>query len=394
MLDWLTGLPDGTPAAQEGVRTVVVEDAALVPALVASGLLDIHSRLIVPVVDSWLPEPALSAVAFYRGTFASIDSRLEFSNGHHLTTRHYGAAEFLSYDVQTVLRITDADDFSAYLRDADRAWTTGRFPDHLTHPSVIVADLASLGGRADRSGPHQRLFVFRDATVSTSPTGAVLGDTNDGIATLDERWRQANEISPYPDAVPLETIVSDDDRSAALLERPWLQRYLVAVAVIRLVREGHRLPDRVSGFGGRISAGLPGPTGPDPGDAPVLLRIGRTHQAHDPVTGLGLAISATSVAMIESLLSHPDGGDAAQWCVVHLGIAARQLPSHLLGTLRLLADAGVAARWSDGAALQWGPGPPASSGGPGRAAPPLSALTAAPQQRLPSTRKPVSSGPP
>jgi hypothetical protein len=386
MQEWLTGLPDGAPAGREATRTVVVEDASLVPALVASGLLDVHSRLIVRSSGG---QPSLvgpAVAASYRGTLATTDSQADFDNGYQLATRHYGAAEFLSYDVQTVLRITDADDFSAYLRDADRTWTTGRFPDHLTHPHVIIADLASLGGRPDHSGPYQRLFVFPDASVSTSPTGARLGSTADGIATLDRRWRAANETSQFPDAVPLDQVVGDRDRSAALLERTWVRRYLIAIGVIRLVREEHRLTDRVSGFGGRISDSLPEPTGPDPDDAPVLLRIGRTHQAHDPVTGLGLAISGASRAMIESLLAHPDGGEAAEWCVVHLGIAARQLPGHLTGTLRLLADAGVAARWSDEAALQWGHGPPGRSAG-------RSAGATAPAHPT-STRRPVPSGPP
>jgi hypothetical protein len=363
-----------------------VEEPSLVPALLASGLLDVHSRLIVRSAGEQPSGAIASVAASYRGTLATTDSQADFDNGYQLATRHYGAAEFLSYDVQTVLRITDADDFSAYLRDADRAWMTGRFPDHLTHPNVIIADLASLGGRPDHSGPYQRLFVFPDATVSTSPTGARLGSTTDGIATLDDRWRAANDASPFPDAVPLDQVVGDGDRSAALLERTWVQRYLIAIGVIRLVREEHRLPDRVSGFGGRISDSMPEPTGPDPSDAPVLLRIGRTHQAHDPVTGLGLAISGSSVAMIESLLAHPDGGEAAEWCVANLGIAPRQLPGHLMGTLRLLADAGIAARWSDGAALQWGKGPPA---------PPAGRSVGVPTpDRPPSTRKPVPHGPP
>lgn len=351
MREWLTGLP-GRVSTVPTLRTVVVEDARLVPGLVSSGLLDTHSLLVVRSDDtSSITGPSL--VAAYRGTFAAADSLVEFDDGYHLSSRNYGSAEFLCYDGQTILRILDADDFSAYLRDADSAWLTGRFPDHLTHPNVIMADLAGLGLPGQHSGPHRRLFVFPDATVSTSPTGATLGDSTDRIATIDGRWRTANDVSAYPDAVALDRAVGDGDRSAALRERPWMQRYLLACGVIREVRAEHRLPGRVSGFGGRISVGLPAPADPDPSDAPVLLQIGRTHQAHDPGTGAGLALSATSVAIVESLLAHPDADDAAGWCVASLGVGARQLPDHVVGTLRLLAAAGVTAGWSQRAARQW-----------------------------------------
>lgn len=388
MQEWLTGISRAASALTVA-RTVVVENPNLVPSLMASGLLDSHSQLIMAVTDPPASVAGHPASACYRGTFAGTDSQLDFDTGHQLTTRHYGAAEFLSYDTDTILRITDADDFSAFLRDADRAWMTGRFPDHLTHPNVIVADLAALGGVAGQGGPYRRLFVFPDATVSTSPTGAALGSTADGIATLDYRWRAANEASAHPDAVCLARVVPDSDRSTALLERPWVARFLVAIGIIRSVREGHRSPGRVSGFGGRISAGLPDSADPDAGDAPILLQIGRTNVAHDPVTGLGLAISAAAVAMVESLLAHPNSDDAAGWCVIHLGIPPRQLPSHLLGTLRLLADAGVATRWSDRAALHWGNGPPAPA--------PLAADRPVPgaTTTFPTDdRKPVPSGPP
>ncbi len=354
MWEWLTGAA-GPVSTFPAVRTVVVEDARVVPDLVASGLLDTHSRLVVRSAET-LSIAGPSVVASYRGTFAAADSTVEFDNGYQLNSRNYGSAEFLSFDRQTILRIGDADDFSAYLRDADSASLTGRFADHLTHPNVIVADVAGLGAPADDSGPYRRLFVFPDATVSTSPTGAALGDSTDGIATLDRRWRVANDASAYPDAVALDRVVGDGDRAAALLERPWVQRYLLACNVIRLVRAEHRLPGRVSGFGGRISAGLPDSADPDSSDAPVLLQIGRTHQAHDPTTGLGLAISATAVAVLESLLVHPTADDAATWCGANAGLAAGALPQHVSGLLQVLSDADVAAGWSQRAAREWDTG--------------------------------------
>jgi len=348
---WLTGLSTrpGTPFVTSGFdveRTVVVEDAELVPQLLATNLLSRNSRLLVRLPAADPPPAAHGRFGTYAGTFADADSDLTFDSGYRLHARPYGSAEFLTYDAPKALRVTDSDDFSAYLRDADAAWSTGEFPEHVTHPNAIIAELSALGGPADHAGPAFRLFVAQDGSVSTSPTGIALGSVGDAIEDLVQRWHLLNSASGFPDAVGLARVVDDTDRVAALRERPWIGRYLTAVGAVRGIRAEHRMPSRVSGFAGRITDGLPRSKEPDVSGAPLLLQVGRSLFAYDPVTGARLSLSGVAVAIVESLLAHPDQAHAAQWCTRSLGISQDKVGAHVQDTLRLLTGAGIAARWA------------------------------------------------
>lgn len=296
---WLTGLTVGLTAGAR--RTVVVEAAELLPALRESGLVD-DRTLVLRAAGGRTAGQHTDPENTFEGSFTAEDD-VVFDDGYRLQIRQYGLAPFVCLDAPTVLQLRDGDDVSSYLRDADAARHSGAFAEHMTHPNGVVCNLSGLGGSPRHAGPTHRLFVTADALVRTSPTGRDLGRADEPLATLHQRWRQANLASGWPDASGLDRVIADQDRVEALRERPWIPRYVLAVIAFRRIRAQNRLPSRVSGFPGRITPGLPEPTTPDPLGAPLLLQVGREFVACDPEGTGAMPLTSDEMAVVEAILA-------------------------------------------------------------------------------------------
>ena len=264
----------------------------------------------------------------FAGRFAP-DEDIRFGDGLVVKVRHYGVADFEPFDGPTALVIHDDDDFSAYLRDADRAWNAGVFANYVTHPQAAIANLSALGGSERYAGPRHRLYIDDDGIVRTSPSGRGLGLPEEGLPTIDARWQRYNSSSSWPDACALDEALPDSDRTAALWERPWMRRYVTVLRAVRLARLQERIPSRVSGFGGRLCAGLKDTDVMDPADAPVLAQFGATFRALDPHGETWVEIDAGEVKALEMLL---------------VGIHVADVPHATAVCQRLLAH-GVARGW-------------------------------------------------
>jgi len=334
---WLTGIhsgPDGPPS-----QVVVTQRPDLIAPMIGTAAIDAAATIFfqgegpIGAVGEVLPAQLMR----FSGSFKAND-HLCLDDGVEVQNRQYGAAEFACFDMLTVLWIENSDDLSAYLRDADDAWTTGRFAHHVTHPDVIVANLAGAGGSSTHAGPADRLHVAADGAISTSPTGRPLGGAGSSGPELTDRWSQANTTSAYPDAVCLPAVVDDADRSEALSERPWMARYLVAAAAVREIRRSHRQPASVSGFGGRLSADLPRPDTPDALTAPVLVRVGSTVHALDPASRAAVELSPASLDVLETLLALDRPEQIRRW-------GAMPGDGPVPGAIDELARGGVAPDW-------------------------------------------------
>jgi hypothetical protein len=77
------------------------------------------------------------------------------------------------------------------------------------------------------------------------------------FAELVGSWERINAASPAPCGVCLGLAVPDSERAAALLSRPFVGRYLTAVDALRMMTANEVTGVRVSGFGGRLTPGLP-----------------------------------------------------------------------------------------------------------------------------------------
>ena len=307
---WFTGIIASDPGADHRNRVVVVAATDLADRAVAA-FDDGVSTVLGPRAGHVQSRHQESRVVGYRGSFLPADGRVTLPAAVTIELRSYGLAEFGEMAGPTVLRVADDEDFSAYLRDADAARLDGLFAGHLTNRQALVADLAALGGQAERSGPRDRLLIRPDGTISTSPTGGAIGRLGESTADLDRTWREHVSCSVAPCPVCLSAALPERDRADALRERPWLGRYLTAVQALRAAdRDGHTVR-RVSGFGGRISPTLPWSSSVlDPVDAPVILEIDDPARllVHDPVTGQRRLVDVAAGAELEAGFADQDSG--------------------------------------------------------------------------------------
>ncbi|MFE7387407.1 daptide biosynthesis RiPP recognition protein [Streptomyces sp. NPDC057582] len=247
LISWATASPlAGPPGA--GVGTLVLADAAHVPAVTAAGLVGSRTLLLAPDDGTGVLAPAVS----YQGSLTEPGD--EFSNGQDffLQTHAYATSPFMTVFGPTIVRVFDQNDFDAFLADADRALAEGVFPEFLITSSVLLADPAALSGAHDPAdGPALRLYADRNGQVSTSPTGAVLGTVDDSLDTLTERFARAGH-----DTAALDAALPAETRAEALRSRPFLARYLEAVTALRSLMARGATGLRVSGFGSRMTPGL------------------------------------------------------------------------------------------------------------------------------------------
>lgn len=297
---------------------VVLERAAHLDQARESGLVGDDTRVFVPGATDSSEGPV---VLGYDGSLSDPGSDVQIGPQFFLQTQDYGTSEYLSLIGATLIKVVDEGDFSAFLDDADAAFSDGVFLDFATHPLVRLCDVGALGGRAPEDGPRLRLYVDAAGQVSTSTSGAVLGRLGDDLATLQAAWDGINGTSVRPCAVSLARVLPEDVRVAALLGRPWLPRYHGALAALRSLR-ARDLADvrdvRVSGFGGRRVPELadvrePWDLGQD--DAPVLLWTEDCAYLYAVASERLFQLSTATGAQVERLLvtgALPSAGTAAE----------------------------------------------------------------------------------
>lgn len=297
-MQWGTG--HGEPVA-DGVSAIVLEDPGHLSAIIESGLAGPSTAIFVPGADEDASGPLIVG---YEGSLSEPGAEMSIGENFFLQTQDYCTSEYLSMIGPTSVRIFGAEDFETFLSDADRARTEGAFQDFLTHPIVRLADLPALGAGPERDGPGLRLYAGPEGELSTSPGGLPLGKAGDDLASLEAEWARINAASGHPCAVCLGKAVPEEQRSAELATRPWLGRYLAAVAGVQDLRLRGESDVRVSGFGGRLVAGLEALDGAadlaDP-DLPLLLWAGDAAYVHS-APGRTFKVDRRAGQLVEALL--------------------------------------------------------------------------------------------
>lgn len=211
-------------------------------------------------------------------------------------SREYVATPFFEIDGPTIIRITDAQDYEAFLDDADLARAEGIFVEQLLNPAVILADQCGLG----TTHPCillQRLHVSESGEVRTAPGGDVLGTVG---STMDELCASVELLCINGD-VCLNGVISPWTLDNARAQRPWLSRYLRTLDMLVGLRVAGRRGYRVSGFGGRLTEDLPEHL-VEANDAPLLLWNDHEHLLCDTWTGQLFLLGPDAARLAELLL--------------------------------------------------------------------------------------------
>ncbi|MBU6532323.1 daptide biosynthesis RiPP recognition protein [Streptomyces mayonensis] len=307
LMSWGVGRarPGGPEGRHAGAATVVLEEPRHLAEVLGSDLVGPHTVVLVPgraPENQDVPGPF---VVGYQGSLSEPGGDLSIDDSFFLQTQDYATSPYMSVIGATLVRVTEEADFDAFLADADRARTEGGFAAFVTDPAVQLADVSALGAGPAGDGPATRLYVGQGRELSTSPWGSRLGLPEDGFASVADAWDRANTGAAHPCAVALGDAVPEDVRAAALTERPWLGRYLAALAAVRELRARGLEGVRVSGFGGRLAPAPAGPSRPaDADDAglPLLLWTDEAAYVHAPAAGRTFRVGLGAGALVETLL--------------------------------------------------------------------------------------------
>lgn len=178
------------------------------------------------------------------GVVVSYEGRLDVAGGEFVVSEQpievleYVAAAFVDVVVPTAVRLDDLVGWRAFIDDADLARSTGVIPVALTHPGLVLADRAAFEA-PDARGPLASVYAHADGRVTMGPQGAELGmvDQLDSILASSP-----SRLLALAGAIPVETLFD------GIRERPWIERYLYATDVARVLRlEPGR--DLIGGFG-------------------------------------------------------------------------------------------------------------------------------------------------
>ncbi|MGW7415691.1 daptide biosynthesis RiPP recognition protein [Streptomyces sp. NPDC054863] len=293
-MEWGTGRPC-SPERGHAPAVVVLAARSLLPDLLRSPLLDEGTTVLVPGEEPGeIADHHGITVLSYEGKLDTPGEDVGLHPDFYLRVDGYRAAARTVLLGPTLVRLTDDADLDAYLADAELALSEGKFADFLTHPAVQLADLADLGAPSEGDGPGLRLHVAVDGSVSHTPGGPALGDLRSTPEELAAAWRETRTVR------------------SEISQRPLLARYLAAVGAVRAARARGVSRPRVSGFGGRMGAGLPETT--EAVDAPLLLwgEDGRA-AVHDPRTAREIALSADAARAAEALLVTGDRDAASRY---------------------------------------------------------------------------------
>lgn len=311
---WATGelgadVTEGEPVGPyEGALVLVLERAAHFDRLVDDGLVGSESRVFVRGVADRTDERSGATVLGYDGSLSDPGGDVQIGAQFFLQTQDYGTSEYLSLIGTTLIRLVDEADFETFLADADRAREKGEFAEFATHPLVRICDVTALGSARPDQGPRLRLYVDAAGEISTSPSGARLGEVGCGLDQLESEWAKQNGSAEVPDAVALARSVPEDARVRGLTQRPWIPQYHAVLAGLRDVRtRGLSDPTalRASGFGGRLDSALDGVAEPaDVGRSgtPVLLWAGADGYVVDPATEKTFRLGLPAARLAERLL--------------------------------------------------------------------------------------------
>jgi hypothetical protein len=294
-----------TGLATTGVTSPAAFAASLRRLIEPEDPADGETAVLVPVDDhatvaAQLPDCNLEIIC-YDGDFTDAADEIAVGDDFFLQSQTYAVTPFMSVIGPTLVRIEGAEDFEAFLTDADVAYGSGEFAEHTTHPLIQLADLPALRRSTRTPDPARRIFVAPDGALSTSPSGAALATFGEPLSTLLSSWQRRQPADPADaDPVPLSRVLPESTRVTALRDRPWLARYFTVLDALRHAHQLGHTDLAVSGFGDSVDDAVSRSVASP--DLPVLLTGDGQNLVHEPLCGKTFAVSADTAKLVEVLL--------------------------------------------------------------------------------------------
>lgn len=225
--EWITGERD------EYSRVFLVDGGAA-----TAGVAEVAGRDdVILLPEAGEPYGGLGRAVRYSGAWEEIGDELFFGT-RAVELQDYVAAAFVQIVGPTAVCFTSAAGWHAFLVDADIARDTGVFPSALIDPRVILAGRTALARPGEPMTPTA-IRVRSDGRVSVGVRGEVIGSVDDLPTLL---------TIPLPRVAALGGIAAREELTADLTCREWIERYLDATDLIKMLRFANGAA-KLSGFG-------------------------------------------------------------------------------------------------------------------------------------------------
>lgn len=275
----------------------------------------------------------------YHGAFREPGDEMTVDERHVFELQDYLALPFVSIVGPTVVRHGSEEGVAAFLGDADTARESGVFVDQLLSSAVLSDSHASLVSVGSATDSLVRVHVTTDGEYRDGPDGLLLGVVGDERADIEasaaEGARRGRAFARIVDPRTLEADLDD---------RPWLERYLAALDVLRQW-DGALPRPAISGFGGHLVPALDeGGAFPSAAsaDAPFLLTAdGEEYILADPSTGRRFRLGVDAARVAECLIATADETAASALLAAELGRPAGSLDRAVREVRTRFTDAGV-----------------------------------------------------
>lgn len=258
----------------------------------------------VMLVPDGVTLPAGVSAFTYTGSFLDAGDEMILADRHAFELQDYIASSFISILGLTVIQLSSAEGWNAFLQDADIAHEEGIFVEQLLHRAVLLDSSALFDGGTEVRPSLIRVHVAISGQFRDGPDGTLLGCVGDDRAQLSDTLAREGR--------GLDRIISRKNCAADLRLRPWLPRYVRAIEVLTHLDPvgSHTI---VEGFGrGLIPHELGNEAGSAlPVNAPMILTEGGRAVLLEQASGRRFALGTQAAQIAQALLLTGDTNTAA-----------------------------------------------------------------------------------
>lgn len=253
----------------------------------------------------------------YDGSYMEPGDEITLDGRRAFELQDYIALPFLSVVGPTVVRQRSAAGIAAFLSDADTAWESGVFVGQLLSADVLLDSRDSFLPADPVGDSLVRIHVTRRGEYRDGPDGLLLGKVGEERADVEpEAASREGRGRSFAGIVDPSVLEADLDN------RPWFERYLAALDLLRLWANAPERP-AISGFGGHLVAALE-----EGGSYPAALSArapflvtgdGDEYVLVDRINRRHLRLTVDSARAAECLIATSDESEAAALLAIELG---------------------------------------------------------------------------